>query len=430
MILAALLLQAIACPAAPTQPNVLVVVLDDVGTDMIGCYGDPRAACTPQIDLLAAGGLRFTRAYAYPVCSPARAAMLTGRYGFRTGIGLACAATPPERVAGLELSETTIFEHLSSYDSALIGKWHLLDLSDMQGGLATNPGDQGIGVYRGNLDGFASPSHYSWPRTVQGTTTTETTWSTQRHAADLAAVVPTLEEPWVCFFTPQAPHFPYEAPPIPQVTGCPLLALTSNYRLYQSMLQDLDRALGVVVPGILELCPNTYVLVVGDNGTPTAFDSVCPRDGKASVYEGGIAVPLIAFGPGIQGGTTTSELVSVVDFPATICELAGVGAPQSAVDSASFEPVLFGGQSARENVYAEFFLPNGLPFAPTEHARCVVESRWKLIRKSDASGESSELYDLLNDPCEAVDLNDGSLTTEEQAALDRLQAELDALGVG
>lgn len=423
--LAALLLSA---AVMAEHPSVVVVVLDDVGTDMLGCYGDPRAACTPNIDLLAAGGLRFTRAYVNAVCSPSRAAMLTGQYGFRTGVGIACAPGDAERERCLEPSANTIPEALAGlYGTAAVGKWHLGDL----GASDSDPNDQGFGVFRGSLLGFVMPTHLDWIRTVQGSSAmVYDDWSTTRHTIDLLQVAGGLEPPAFVWMAPNAPHFPYELPPSP-TPGCLPLPPTSNFNRYRMMLADLDRHLGVAVTALLDAWPGTYVFLIGDNGTPGGFDSACPRGAKQEVYEGGILVPLIVFGPGIEPGVT-DELVSGVDLMATLCELVGVSVPQEAQDSISFLPVLFGGESQRDAAYAEYFRPNGLPFAPTEHQRTMLDARWKLIRRSGDTGglPETELFDLLSDPCEAVNLYDDDLSAEEQAAFDRLLDELDLLGMG
>lgn len=416
-------------PAARTiPPSFLVIVLDDLGTDMVGCYGDPNAACTPRLDQFAAAGMRFTRAYASPTCSPTRAALYTGRHGFRTGIGSPVQTGEP----GLAQSETTIAEHLGAagYQAALIGKWHLRG----EGFPDTDPNDQGFDFYRGSLGGRLSPNYLDWQRTVQGVTAQETAYATTKTTLDALAVLGSLQEPFLEVVCYNAPHAPFQDPPAtacPQSPcACPAGPQKQNEDRYRAMIESVDAQVGALVTAALAVYPELYVMVLGDNGTPQGFEEPCPRGRKGLLYEGGIRVPWLVLGPGITPGSVSEALVAQTDLFATLCELAGVALPASAEDSCSFAPVLMGGASGRESVYQEWFTPIGLPFAPTEHRRTVVEPRWKLIRRTGSAVlPPEELFDLDADPCEAVNLYDGSLTVEEQAAFDRLEQELVDLGV-
>lgn len=417
-------------PAPRTaSPSFLVIVLDDLGTDMVGCYGDPEAPCTPRLDQFAAAGMRLTRAYAAPTCSPTRAAIFTGRYGFRTGIGSPVQAGEP----GLLHSETTIAEHLGAagYETALIGKWHLRG----DGFPDSDPNDQGWGTYRGCVNGRLSPNYTDWQRTVNGVTAQETMYATTRTTADALTVMGTLQEPFLEVVCYNAPHAPFQDPPAAACPenpcACPAGPQKQNEDRYRAMIESVDEHVGILVTAAVAAYPDLYVMVLGDNGTPQDFDAPCPRGRKGLLYEGGIGVPWLVLGPGISSGSASSALVGVSDIFATLCELAGVAPPASAQDSASFAGVLTGGGGARESVYQEWFTPVGLPFLPTEHRRTVVEPRWKLVRRTGSAVlPPVELFDLEADPCEAVNLYDGTLSVEEQAAYDRLQQELEDLGVG
>lgn len=417
------------------RPSVLVVLLDDVGTDMLGCYGDPAAPCTPNIDALAAAGVRLTRAYANPICSPTRAALLTGRHAFRTGVGFALSGSDPDADDGLALAELALPEHLAAggYATAAIGKWHLLGPGDPD----THPNDHGFGHYRGSLNraGGSIGSYFSWPRTVDGVTAPESSYATTRQTLDALEVLGSLPRPWFGFVALSAAHGPFQAPPpaaCPSAPGCacPATSVAGRRERYEAIVESADAHLGVLVRALVEATQGELVvMLLGDNGTPNEFAQACPRAGKAYVYEGGIRVPWIVWGPGIAPAVR-DDLVQVTDVFATVCELAGLPVPASAEDSLSFLPVLHGAPGARATVYEELFTPTGLPFAPTRHLRAIGDGRWKLLRHTGASLPAEELFDLWADPCETTDLLQAPLSPEAQRAYFRLEDELELLGVG
>lgn len=421
--------------AAPGRPSVLVVLLDDVGTDMLGCYGDPGAPCTPNIDALAAAGVRLTRAYANPICSPTRAALLTGRHAFRTGVGFALDGANPETDDGLALAELTLPEYLAAggYSSAAIGKWHLLGPGDPD----THPNDHGFQHYRGTLnrDGGSIGSYFSWPRTVDGLTALETTYATTRQTVDALEVLGSLPRPWFGFVALSAAHGPFQAPrpgACAPASGCacPPTSAAGRRERYAAIVESADAHLGELVRNLRELTRGELVVIVlGDNGTPNEFAQACPRAGKGYVYEGGIRVPWIVSGPGIAPAVR-DDLVQVTDVFATVCELAGLPLPPAAADSLSFAPVLYGQPGTRATVYEELFTPTGLPFAPTRHLRAISDGRWKLLRHTGASLPAEEFFDLWTDPCEASDLLQAPLSPAARSSYLRLQDELQRLGVG
>ncbi|QDV09172.1 Arylsulfatase precursor [Planctomycetes bacterium Poly30] len=406
------------------RPNVLVLIADDFGVDLMGAYGEGSSpACTANVDQLAAGGLLFRNAWANPTCSPTRASLLTGRHGFRTGVGGPLASTD----AGLSLAETTLPEVLVGYSSAALGKWHL---SGNQGDL--HPNDSGFGSFAGGLRG-AIPDYLLWRKTVDGQSAQTTTYATTDTADEAIAAITSLPEPWLTYVSFNAPHTPLHAPP---VASCPALPcpgslcgnLPSNptsAEYVKAMSEAMDQEIGRILAVLDVVDPDAYVIFVGDNGTArqgteAPFD---PQHAKGTMYEGGVNVPLVIRGPGVRPGECGS-LVSVVDLFATIAEIARVRI--STEDSVSLVPYFRDpGLSLRETVYSESFEPNGgtLPFA--SHERAVRDERYKLIRRT---GHSDEFFDLEADPFEAANLLP-SLTAAQQAAYDQLAARLVALGV-
>lgn len=409
-------------PSESRRPNIVFVLADDFGVDMAGAYGEGTdPPCTPVIDGLAAEGMLFRNAWVNPVCSPTRAAVLTGRYGFRTGVG----ATLSNQDPGLALSELTVPEMLTGYDSTCTGKWHL------QGNLGnSHPNDSGFAHYAGGLRG-ALPDYSAWPKVTDGQASQSTTYATTDTADEAIAAIQSMQEPWFLYVSFNAIHTPFHEPEA-SLCGravCPhtwcdnLPASPDEADLAKAMTEAMDAAVGRILAELDVVDPDAYVVFMGDNGTPRAVsqDPFIAEHAKGSLYEGGVNVPLIVRGPGVAAAEC-GALVSGVDLFATFAELARVRA--TADDSVSMVPYFSDPSLAlRETVYAETFTPNGGP--PAEHRRAIRNARYKLIRQT---GEPDELYDLDVDGFETTDLFP-SMNAAQQAAYDALAAELAALGV-
>lgn len=394
------------------QPNVLVIVLDDVGTDMIGAYSS-TAPCTPYIDGLAASGARFERAYANPVCSPTRALLLTGRYAYRTGVGNALIGNR----RGLDSSETTLAEHMQAngYATWGSGKWHLTGPPTPP----KPPESQGFDHWRGTAVGGAIQDYFAWPRYVDGVVETSTTYATTRQVVDALELAVTAEEPWFGLVSFNSAHSPFHEPPYSR--GC------STDQDYREMVESLDLAVQALVEGLLPLVGPTWLFVLGDNGTPNGVDSACPAGFKGTTYEGGVLVPWIVVGPDLAPASV-GGLISAVDLPATVCDLVGIPQMATAIDGLSFAPVLVSGcDSARDFAFVEWFTNNGLPVDLSGRRLAVIEERFKLTLNATGASNPEELFDLASDPCEAQDLLLAPLSTEAQAAYDRLQDRLEGL---
>lgn len=403
----------------PKPANVLIVIADDFGVDQVGAYGEGNAACTPNIDRLANEGMLFRNAWTNPVCTPSRASLFTGKHAFRVGIG------SPGANGELDLNEVTLPDVMPYYRTALAGKWHL------GGNNADHPNQVGFDYFAGGLRGGVG-DYYSWQKTTNGSTVTSTNYATTETADDAILAIRSLPQPWLVVASFHAPHAPYQAPPsgICPTFGCPspecgnLPPNASNLEVGRAMIEAMDTEFGRVLSAVDEVDPGTFVIFMGDNGTARQLVQA-PFDrtrAKGSPYEGGVNVPLLVRGPGILNAECAG-LVCSVDLFATVTEL--VGRAAQAEDSVSMVPY-FRNPSARvrEFVYAEVFEPNG--FGPyTRHDRSVREERYKLIRKL---GAADELYDLVADPFENNDLM-SNLNATEQAAYDRLVAELVRLGV-
>ncbi len=470
---------ALPCSQSP-HPNIVLIVLDDVGLDNIGAYcsvaPELQPPCTPNLDGLAARGMLFRQAYASPLCSPTRAMILTGRYGFRTGIGglVDFAGGEP----GLSAArERTLPEVLTGYDSSLVGKWHLADphfdglQHPLESGfryyagsmfnLTIPPVDFGEGALDCSPGGKGETDYYHWVKTCDPwgkgvlEQTCSRTYATSDTTDEAIARARAMQPPWFLEVAYNAAHQPFQAPPAELV---PPGACAFQYGRIEdptmsenadAMIEALDHELGRLLAEIRRVDPGAYVLLISDNGTDEyavdegeigCFDR---EHAKGTLYQAGIRVPLIIAGPDVAPGAC-DELVSAVDLFATITELAQVRAPTE--DSVSLVPYLHGARKPlRDTIYTELFRPNfvaqesdpALRFAPRRHTRAVLNGRFKLIRFTDESGHVEEqLFDLQEDPCEQRNLCPGfgpadptRLTPLQATNLRALQEELLALGV-
>lgn len=467
-------------------PNVLLIVVDDMGVDRLGAYcvaPDLQPPCTPHIDALAARGLVFERAFGNPMCSPTRAQILTGRHGFRTGVGGVVDVKGSR--TGLSTRERILPEVLAGYDSSMVGKWHLAD--PRTDGLQ-HPLDSGFRYYAGALYNLRSPplaatdpalcprrgtfgyGYYNWVKTCAPAgsgalvETCSSTYATTDTADEAIARARAMRPPWFLEVAFNAPHTPFETPPAALCVQDERCGLQIGSRVARSdvelsdaeisdmMVEALDHELGRTLAGIRAVDPDVVVVLIGDNGTdetaarPTAAGCFADERVKGSLFQGGIRVPLIIAGPGVVPGRCDA-LVSAVDLFATVAELAGQqigtdGHPEQ-MDSISLVPYLRGRREPlRRTVYSENFRPNFAPpppgsFAPETHLRAVQDERFKLVRWTTARGLVEELFfDLEEDPCEQRDLapdfgpaDSGRLTPLQAAHLRALQEELVLLGV-
>lgn len=447
-------------PAEPPQrrPNVLFILADDLGWRDLGVYGSPYHE-TPEIDRLAARGLRFTQAYAAnPLCSPTRASILTGLYPARIGITMpAChlptevlekGLTPPlpnvrvqvaNSLTRLKPEYVTLAEVLqqAGYVTAHFGKWHLGHSGPYE------PKDQGFQFdfphtpsAPGPGGGYLAPWKFIRDPAIQGAPGEHI----EDRMSDEAArfIRQHKDRPFLLNYWAFSVHSPWSAKPElvdkfrakvdPQ---CP-----QRNPVYAAMVKSLDDAVGRLVRAIDQegLADHTIIVFFSDNGgfaypprrenkqvetQPPGYADIpatsnAPlRSGKASIYEGGTRVPLIVVWPGhTKPGTVTDALFSSVDFFPTILEMCGIDPSPYKVDGVSQVPAILGKGQPRTEVYCHF--PHGSPAAaesipglmPSAYVR---EGDWKLIRFFVANSDGSdrfELYNLAEDIGETRNLGD------------------------
>ncbi|MFT5052148.1 MAG: arylsulfatase B [Chlamydiales bacterium] len=419
----------------PLPPNVVLIVIDDFGIDLMSGYGEHSGAPnTPYLDDLATSGLLFRNCWTNPICSPTRAQILTGRHGFRTGVGSVVSVNHSNTNIGLDLSEVTIPEKLATirpypYASSAVGKWHLVDDDDSN--FLGNPQMQGFDDYSGamfNLNKNAALGgdpcmadsttvrlgYCKWVKNNGVAEVCEDRYATLDTTEDAVQRASAMQEPWFLYVAYNAVHSPFHEPPDSTCQlDCMCAPSGDKVADLAAMVVDLDQRIGDMLTRIRMEDPNTLVIVIGDNGTDgQAINEqgcfVADR-AKATPYEAGVNVPLIINGPGVTPGHVEA-LVNSTDIFSTVMRVAG--GTHTATDSVSLVPFFTDAAApGRDYVYAEQFGPNFLPgqFDPTildSHTRTIRDrDGFKLIvRWNPTDGRTEEFYDLNTDPCELTSL--------------------------
>lgn len=431
-------------PARP--PNLLILLADDLGTDKVGVYAEhPLPPPTPRLDALAAEGVLFRNAWATPVCSSTRTALLTGRTGRRTGLGDVIQTSQPLEVPiGEFILPELLRQAPTPYADAAVGKWHLAGYRSTHG--LDHPialgFDRFVGTM-GNLYDFMEfdgrkHGYYHWEKVEDGVMTKVYAYQTSVTVDDALALASTLPEPWLLYVAFAAPHKPLDVPPDGLHSFGPLDPDAPDARLYHAVVEAMDTEIGRLLDGLGdEVRERTTVVFLGDNGTPdhAILPPLDPKRGKMSMFEGGLNVPLIVAGAGVAApGRESAALVHVTDLFATFAGLAGVplsgpGAPPELadrpLDSVSFLPVLAdpAADGGRTHVHGERFLPVGPPPYWLDR-RATRDDRFKVI---EAVGPlPPQVFDLQGrvDDGEPIDLR--TLSAADRAQVDALLAAHEA----
>lgn len=355
--------------AAP-KPNVIVIYADDLGYGDLACFGHPTIK-TPHLDKMAAEGMKFTQFYsAAPVCTPSRAALLTGRYPIRSGM---CSDKRrvlfPNSGGGIPASEVTLAEGLkgAGYQTACVGKWHLGHLPQF---LPTNNGfDAYFGIpYSNDMDRvaekklgrsiFLKPEVKYWDVPLMRDT------EIIERPADQTTITKRYTEEAINFIRQyqKAPFFIYLAHSMPHV---PLFRSKefedkSRRGLYGDVIEEIDWSVGQILEELKSqgLDQNTLVWFCSDNGPWLIFNEQggsagLLRDGKGSTWEGGMREPTLAWWPGhIPAGSVSQQLGSTMDIYTTALKLGGAEVPgDRVVDGVDLTPVLMNsGEGPRDEM--------------------------------------------------------------------------------
>lgn len=420
----------------PDHPNVLLIIADDLGAEATSLYpelkGNSGQVPIPNIEALAHDGLVFDNAWASPVCSPTRGTIVSGQYGFRTGVTTVGNVLPTDTV--------TLFDRITAespdYAQAFFGKYHLGggSIDPRPGGsfpeapqILQHARDIGVTNYRGILGGGLT-DYFNW--TVFDTngpavaTTTYATTALTDFAIDYIQRQKQTRpgKPWFLYQAFNAPHAanggnnPFQVPPaelhsvdLSSVGNPKPGTYATNVPVYQANIQALDTELGRLLKQV-DLS-NTVVILIGDNGVPPPVKDAGTflRNSKGSAYEGGVRIPLIVAGAGVSRRGREDELFVTADLYATILSLTGL--PVSHVNNSYSIAPLFHDDAASSG-RTHSFTETSTGTAQRHYA--LKDRRYKLVSELG----TRELYDLGADPQEKTNLYQSPAHAAARASLE------------
>jgi arylsulfatase len=407
---------------ANTKPNIIVILADDLGYGDLGCYGHPTIL-TPNLDKMASEGMRFTQFYVgASVCTPSRAALLTGRLAIRTGIyGDKRSVFFPNSSGGLPLKEITIAEMLKTkgYATGIIGKWHLGCVAQF---LPIHQGfDYWFGTPYSNDMGKIATTRYN-PKKPRATdprpnavplplyrndkvieTEPDQHFLTQRYTKESLKFIKAnvaKHKPFFLYYASNFPHVPLYA--------SPAFEGKSKRGIYGDVVAELDWSIGEIIKTLKELKAdkNTLVIFTSDNGPwLTQLDhggsAGLLYEGKSSTYEGGMREPAIAWWPGkIRVNTISTALASTLDFLPTFASLSGASLPNDrTLDGTDISGLLFGKKDQIRNI---------MYYYRNQHLYALRKGPWKAhftthpsySKEIPVTHDPPLLYNLEVDPSE------------------------------
>ena len=400
--------------SAADRPNVLFILVDDMGWRDLGCYGH-EVHETPHIDKLASQGIRFTNAYAAcPICGPSRAAIMTGKYPSRTGYvdnfisqinGNTLERSPDNDY--MKLEEITLAEALKAggYQTGFLGKWHLSASNEVR-----LPTDQGFDVnvagssWGHPLKGYFAPYELPSPGFKEGP---KGEYLTDRLTTEAIRVLDEFSEresPWLLYLSYYTVHSPFDSKP-EKTKKYDEKARKAKVELknpaYGGMVESLDENVGRLLDWLDDegLRKDTIIIFTSDNGGMIrATENLPLRSYKGDIYEGGIRVPCIIEWPGIiKPGSVSNKAIHGVDFYATLLAMTGLPQrPEHHQDSVNFVPLLTGEDPNLQRGPMIWHYPVGVPHIAHSYPGSVIhDGDWKYLRFYEDGRE--ELYNLKND---------------------------------
>lgn len=402
-------------PQSPPPPNLILIMADDLGYGGIDSYGNDTIQ-TPHLDRMAAGGLRFTDFHSNgSVCTPTRAALLTGRYQQRAGLEGVIYARGETRETGLDTSTYTLADALKAkgYATGIMGKWHL------GYNRAFNPVKHGFDTFYGYVSGnvdfhshYDNAGVYDWYHNLdsiqeEGYVTDLIT----THATDFIAAH--QDEPFFLYVPHEAPHVPFQGRNDPAYrfsdnTFSYYGPVKDRSRAYREMVEVMDEGIGVILDKLeaLGLAENTLLVFISDNGGET-FGHNGPLNGaKGSLLEGGHRVPAIAYWKDKIKPAVTDQTTLTFDWMPTFLSLAGVALPTASP---------LDGQDLSALILENEALPDRPVFWRYRHERSIRQGQWKLLLQE----QDTLLFDLVTDLGEQT-----NLANSQPALMDSLLRQL------
>lgn len=394
-----------------SKPNILLIIADDMGLDATPTFSE--GSIKPNMATLQGlmnTGITFENVWSYPVCSPTRASILTGKYGIKTGV--------LEVGNQISTAETSLQKFIddgtsNAYASAIIGKWHLSNSG-------ADPATMGVDYFAGLVQGGVQ-SYTNWNLNVNGQSSTSTEYTTSKFTDLAIDWVNDQSKPWFLWLAYNAPHTPFHLAPtnlhsqgsLPTDSG----SIDANpMPYYMSAIEAVDSEIGRLLNSMTAAeKANTIIVFIGDNGTPNQVAQFPYNRFKAkgSLYQGGVNVPMVVSGVGVHRvGARESALIHTTDLFSTIATMTGVSTA-AVENSTSFYSLLTDATaSSRTYVYTEVS-NNGLGYA-------IRNASYKLIKFENGD---EEFYNLTTDPYENSNLIGTTLSAEASNAKAALEAE-------
>lgn len=396
------------------SPNILLIIADDMGKDALAGFSEGNVKPqTPNIDAIRNNGLNFTNFWTYPTCSPTRASMITGKYGYRTDV----------RWANQKLSKNEILLQKyindntnNGYVTAVIGKWHVSGYD-----ATINPETFGIDYYEGIFIGSVK-DYYNWPLSKKGKQSLSSEYTTKKFTALASHWIQKQDKPWFMWLAYNAPHTPFHIPPVEmhnQGDLPPYKEGVDPTPYFMASIEAMDHQIGQLLNSLSkEERENTLIIFMGDNGTEPVVTQVpyASNQVKRSLYQGGINMPLFVSGKGVERKGTDSNLITSTDMFATIAEIAGVEIDEIN-DSKSFKSLLSEEKLIRKYQYSE--MKN-----EKNDAWTISNGTYKLLVFADGN---EEMYNLINDPYEKNNILNSTLNTIERKSKEELEIELKSI---
>ncbi len=420
------------------QRNVVLIIADDLGSNWCGFQENKVDTVNmPNVRKLLAKGVRFSNAWANPVCSPTRAGILTGRYSFRTGIGHV--VTPAMQLDTAEMTIPKLLKNAAAptkYAVANVGKWHLHQPTVANYG---NPNKMGWDYYAGVFTGLPMPTFSNWTKVTNGVASTSTNYLTTETANDAVNWLNQQgNKPFFLWLAFNAPHSPFHLPPDSLIINRTLSGTAADIQAnpkayFKVMAEAMDNRIGKIVEWleVNNKIDNTDIIFIGDNGNAqrTAQGTLTSR-AKETVYQEGIQVPFIISGPSVVNqGRVSSALVNVQDLFATVLELAGFAnwrnqiPANKPVDSKSLVPILKNtATEARPWAYSEVFYST---VATALDTRTIRNTTYKLMHFDN--NNTQEMYNLTTDATERTNILTRTLTATELTNYNYLCTEMGTL---
>ena len=417
--------------AAPTgkasaKPNVVLILADDLGVECLSTYGGTSHR-TPNLDRLAKEGMRFTRCFSNPYCSPSRGTLLTGRYPFQNGLKVVLHSKNQEDIY-LRPSQPSFVRQLKQhgYATQLVGKWHV-SLEHKHNTIREFGFDHYQTWQIFDSQGEKTTRYWNPYLLRDGRLVADQIQSRYGPDVDLEVYLDFIKAsaenktPFLAYYATCLPHFPWEPTPDSkeQTYRAPHAGHKGDPKYFPDMLAYLDKQIGRMLQTLedLGIADNTIVIFLADNGTDrdlvnTWGDGKQIAGGKGTLTDRGTHVPLIVRWPGrIQAGSTCDDLVDFSDVFPTLCELTGAKLPEPAIHGRSFAPQLLGKPGhPREWIHIQ-----------NAGDRQVRNSEYMLDNKN----QLRRVVQLWEEPAQP---NENKEPDKEAAARKTLQAVFDALG--